>query len=250
MTQGLISVVMPSYNCAKYLPETIASIQSQTYRNWELLLVDDCSTDNTESVVKEFAASDLRVRYHRLEAQFGAAVARTEAMRLANGEYIAFCDSDDLWLPEKLEKQLDFMHRTGHSYTCTAYEQVDEAGKPLGRVLRPQERCDYNRVLLDCPIGNSTVMYSVKDMGKFEVPNIRKRNDDALWLAMLKKEPYIWGMPDVLTRYRVRPSGISGNKFKLVKYHWILYREIEHLSIMRSLFHIAYWGIIKGLHLK
>ena len=103
---------------------------------------------------------------------------------------------------------------------------------------------------MDCPGGNSTVMYNVKEMGKFEVPNIRKRNDDALWLQMLKKEKYIYGMPEVLMKYRIRKNSISSNKFKVIKYHWILYRNVEHLSIPRSLFHIGYWCVIKVLHLK
>ena len=135
-------------------------------------------------------------------------------------------------------------------FSCTAYEQIDEESKSLGRIINPKKKCDYNRLLLDCPVGNSTVMYSVKEMGKFEVPNIRKRNDDALWLQMLKKEKYIWGMPDVLMKYRIRQNSISSNKFKVIKYHWILYREIEHLSVIRSAFHVFWWCVIKVLHIK
>ena len=117
-------------------------------------------------------------------------------------------------------------------------------------MIKTIPRTNYNRLLLDCPVGNSTVMYSVREMGKFEVPNIRKRNDDALWLQMLKKEPCIWGMPDVLAEYRVREGSISHNKFDLVKYHWKLYREIEHLSVVSSAFHIAVWVFIMVLHIK
>ena len=163
---------------------------------------------------------------------------------------MAFLDSDDIWLPEKLEKQLDFMEKTGYAFTCTAYEQIDEDDKLMGKTIKTVVKTDYNRLLLDCPVGNSTVMYNVEKMGKFEVPNIRKRNDDALWLAMLKKEKYIWGMPDVLMRYRVRENSISSNKFQLIKYHWILYRKIEHLSVLRSVFHISYWCVIKALRIK
>ena len=163
---------------------------------------------------------------------------------------MAFCDSDDLWLPEKLERQLAFMEETGCAFSCTAYEQIDEQSNPLNRVIKTVKKTDYNRLLLDCPVGNSSVMYSVEKMGKFEVPNIRKRNDDALWLTMLKKEKYIWGMPDVLMRYRIRSNSISSNKFKVVKYHWILYRQIEHLSVMRSVFHICFWCFLKVFKLK
>ena len=250
MREGLVSIITPTYNCGKFIGETIESIQAQTYENWEMVIVDDCSTDNTKEVVEAYIESDSRIKYYCLEINSGAAVARTTSMKLAEGEYMAFCDSDDLWMPEKLERQLKFMEETGHAFTCTAYEQINEEGISLERKIMPKEKCDYNRLLLDCPVGNSTVMYHVKKMGKFEVPNIRKRNDDALWLQMLKKEKYIWGMNDVLMKYRIRQNSISSNKLKVIKYHWILYREVEHLSVIRSLFHIGYWCVIKVLKIK
>lgn len=250
MIKGLVSVITPTYNCARFIAETIQSVQAQTYENWEMVIVDDCSTDDTKAIVDTYMAKDSRVKYHCLEENSGAAVARTKAMELAEGEYMAFCDSDDLWLPEKLERQLAFMEETGHAFTCTAYEQMDEEGKSLDRIIKTVEKTDYNRLLLDCPVGNSTVMYNVGVMGKFQVPNIRKRNDDALWLQMLKKEKYIWGMPDMLMRYRIRSNSISSNKLKVIKYHWILYRQIEHLSVLRSAFHICWWCFLKVFHIK
>lgn len=250
MVKGLVSVIMPTYNCGRFIAETIASIQAQTYENWEIEIVDDCSTDDTKTVVAALMEKDPRIHYHCLEVNSGAAVARTESMRLARGEYIAFCDSDDLWMPDKLERQIAFMNENGYAFSCTAYEQIDEESNSLDRVIKTVKKTDYNRLLLDCPVGNSTVMYNVGVMGKFEVPNIRKRNDDALWLTMLKKEKYIWGMPDVLMRYRIRKNSISSNKLAVIKYHWILYREIEHLSVLRSAFHIAYWCFLKVFKIK
>ncbi len=250
MTKGLVSVITPTYNCGKFIAETIESVRAQTYENWEMIIVDDCSTDNTKAVVETYMASDSRIRYYCLEVNSGAAVARTKAMELAQGEYMAFCDSDDLWMPDKLELQLAFMQDNGYAFSCTAYQQMDEEGNSLDRVIKTVDKTDYNRLLLDCPVGNSTVMYNVGVMGKFAVPNIRKRNDDALWLQMLKKEKYIRGMPDVLMCYRVRSNSLSGNKFKVVKYHWILYREIEHLSIARSVFHICWWCFLKVFRIK
>lgn len=250
MVDGLVSIIMPTYNCADFIAKTIDSIIAQTYKKWELIIVDDKSVDNTKEIVERYQNKSENIFYYCLEKNSGAAVARTEAMKLANGQYIAFCDSDDIWHPEKLEKQLKFMLDNQYSFSCTAYEQIDENGKKLGVILKPKLKCDYNRMLLDCPVGNSTVMYNVSVMGKFEVPNIRKRNDDALWLQMLKKEKYIWGMPDVLAEYRIRSNSISSNKFKVIKYHWILYRDIEHLSVFRSVFHIGYWCIIKVLKIK
>ena len=248
MEDKLVSIIMPTYNCAKFIGKTIESVIAQTYENWELIIIDDCSKDNTEEVVSEY--KDNRIKYHRLENNSGAAVARTEAMKKASGSYMAFLDSDDLWKKDKLEKQLEFMNKNNYNFTCTEYEQIDEEGNKLNKVIKVKKRADYNRILLDCPVGNSTVMYNVEKLGKFEVPNIRKRNDDALWLQILKKEKYIYGMPDILMEYRIRSNSISSNKLSLVKYHWQLYREIEHLSVFRSAFHICWWGMIKVLHIK
>lgn len=250
MTDKLVSIVMPTYNCAPFIAETIRSIQTQTYGSWEIVIVDDCSTDNTREIVEEMIKEDPRIKYYCLETNSGAAVARTKSIELCEGEYIAFCDSDDLWMPDKLERQIAFMEENGYAFTCTAYEQIDEESKPLGRIIKTVKKVDYNRLLLDCPVGNSSVMYSQKKLGKFAVPNIRKRNDDALWLTMLKKEKYIWGMPDVLMRYRVRRNSLSSNKLKVIKYHWILYREIEHLNVFRSAFHVCWWGVLKVFRIK
>ncbi|MBQ3085964.1 MAG: glycosyltransferase family 2 protein [Clostridia bacterium] len=250
MTEKLVSIITPTYNCAKFIAETIDSVRAQTYQNWEMIIVDDCSLDNTKEIVEEYIKTDPRIRYHLLEKNSGAAVARTTAMQLANGAYMAFIDSDDLWTPEKLERQIQWMEENGHAFSCTAYEQIDEDGNSLHRVIKTVEKTNYNRLLLDCPVGNSSVVYNVEKMGKFEVPDIRKRNDDALWLQMLKKEEYIWGMPDVLMKYRIRQNSISSNKLKVIKYHWILYRDIEHLSVFRSLFHIGFWCLIKVLKIK
>lgn len=245
----LVSIITPTYNCAQFIGATIDSVIKQTYQRWELIIVDDCSLDNTKDIVAQYQ-NDRRIKYLCLENNSGAAVARTRAMELANGDYMAFLDSDDLWVQEKLEKQLKFMQDNNYFFSCTSYEQIDEQDTPLGKVIKTIKKTGYNRLLLDCPIGNSTVMYDVHKMGKFEVPNIRKRNDDALWLQMLKVEPYIWGMNEVLMKYRVRRNSISSNKLNLIKYHWMLYRDIEHLSIPRSLFHIGYWCMIKILRIK
>ncbi len=250
MVKGLVSIITPTFNCASFIGQTIQSIQSQTYANWELLIVDDCSTDDTSDVVRAYLQEDSRITYVRLDKNSGPAQARNASMGLAKGEYMAFCDSDDLWMPEKLQSQLDFMKANGHSFSCTSYQIMNESGDKLGRVIRAVKKCDYNRMLLDCPVGNSSVMYNVARLGRFTVPDIRKRNDDALWLQMLKKEKYIWGMPQVLMKYRIRGNSVSRKKVELIKYHWQLYREIEHLSVFRSAFHVLYWIMLKILRIK
>ena len=250
MTEKLVSIITPTYNCAKFIARTIDSVQAQTYQNWEMIIVDDRSKDNTKEIVEAYAEKDSRIKYFLLDENSGAAVARTTAMKRAQGAYMAFLDSDDIWLPEKLEKQIAFMEENDYAFTCTAYEQIDEDDALLGKTIKTVKKTSYNRLLLDCPVGNSTVMYNVEKMGKFEVPNIRKRNDDALWLQMLKKEKYIWGMKDVLMRYRIRKNSLSNKKLDLIKYHWYLYRKIEHLSVIRSAFHVCYWCFLKVFKIK
>ncbi|WP_103064182.1 glycosyltransferase family 2 protein [Actinomyces qiguomingii] len=247
---GLVSVIMPAYNSEPFIAQAVRSVQAQTYSKWELIVVDDCSTDATAEVVHELSREDSRICCIRLPRNSGAAVARNRAMKRARGQYMAFLDSDDLWHPEKLEKQVRFMRTKSVAFTCTAYQQFTDPGMRRGKVMRSPRRISYRRLLLDCPVGNSTVMYDVSRMGKFEVPDIRKRNDDALWLRMLRQEPYIWSIPEVLAAYRVRAGSISSNKLDLVTYHWTLYRQIEHLSIARSVFHLIVWGVIKVFRLK
>ncbi|WP_105618950.1 glycosyltransferase family 2 protein [Vallitalea okinawensis] len=248
--EDLISIITPTYNCGKFISETIESVLNQSYQNWEMIILDDCSTDNTKEVVAKYSKVDSRIKYYLFESNSGAARARTKAMELAKGKYNAFLDSDDLWTEDKLERQLYFMKKNNYAFTCTAYEQIDEIGNLLNKKIQTKIKTDYNGVLLSCPIGNSTVMYDVERLGKFTVPNIRKRNDDALWLQILKKEKHIYGMSEVLMRYRVRTNSISSNKIGLIKYHWQLYREIEHLSIIRSTFHICYWVFLKIFKIK
>lgn len=250
MKESIVSIIVPAYNSECYIGRTIESVISQTYKFWEMIIVDDCSLDKTAEVILSYSLKDKRIKYKKLEVNSGAAVARNVAMSMATGQYIAFLDSDDVWLPDKLSAQIQFMQENNYKFTCTDYEQIDETGRCLGKIIHCREKADYNRVLLDCPIGNSTVMYDVTKMGKFEVPNIRKRNDDALWLKMLKSEKFIYGLNQVLVQYRVRHDSISANKFQLIKYHWVLYRKIEHLNIMRSIFYILHWGVIKILRIK
>jgi glycosyltransferase involved in cell wall biosynthesis len=248
--EDLVSIITPTYNCGKFIGETIESVQNQTYQNWELIIIDDHSTDDTKETVRRYIEKDNRIKYFFLEDNMGASVARTKAMDLANGIFMAFLDSDDLWYSDKLIKQISFMKKNDYSFTCTAYEQIDKESKFLNKIVKTIPKTDYNRLLLDCPVGNSTVIYNVEKLGKFQVPNIRKRNDDALWLKILKKEKYIYGFNEVLMKYRIRKKSISSNKLQLIKHHWILYRKIEGLSLFRSSFHIVFWGVIKILKIK
>lgn len=244
----LVSVIIPSYNCGKYIGATIDSVIGQTITDWEIQIVDDCSTDNTEEVLKPFLRKYSNIHFHRLAENHGPAFARTEAIRRAAGKYCAFLDSDDLWMPEKLEKQIAYMTKNKVMFCCTAYRQIDVNGNDLKTVVVPPPRISYNKCIrLSNPIGNLTVMYDQEFFGKLEVPEIKKRNDFALWLKMLKSVDYCYGMEDVLGKYRKgRLESVSFNKLGQAKYHWELYHNIEKHNAVRCLYELGCWAFVKS----
>lgn len=248
MIKMLVSVIMPTYNCSKYIEQAVQSVLSQTITDWEIQIVDDCSTDNTNGVLRPYLERYSNIHYSCLSVNSGPATARTQAIKQASGKYIAFLDSDDLWMPDKLEKQITFMEKMGAEFSCTAYSQIDADGKDLHIALVPPKKTGYRECIrLANPIGNLTVMYNQEILGKFEVPSIKKRNDFALWLQILKKTKYCYGMNEILGIYRVgRIGSVSHNKLIQARYHWQLYHEIEQHNIFKSAFEIGCWGVVKG----
>ena len=244
----LVSVIMPTYNCGKYIEQSIQSVIAQTVTDWEIQIVDDCSTDDTKEVLKPYLEMYSNIHYHRLQKNSGPAVARTECIKRAAGKYIAFLDSDDLWAPQKLEKQIAFMKESGAGFSAAAYALMDENGNDLHMICVPPAKTDYRKCIrLSNPLGNLTVIYDQEILGKFEVPEIKKRNDFALWLQILKKTEYCYGMEEVLGTYRLGRSGsVSSNKLAQIKYHWQLYHEIEKHNTMMSVFEIGCWAFVKG----
>ena len=247
--EELVSIIMPAYNCGDFIGTTLDSVINQSYKNWEVIVVDDCSTDNTADVVQEYIKKDNRIKYHKLEKNSGAAVARNKAVDLASGKYMAFLDSDDVWFPEKLTKQIGFMEENDYGFTCTSYTKIDEQGEYLNRTIIAQPRRDYDGVLKTCP-GNSTVIYNAEKLGKFKIPDIKKRNDYVMWLQVIKKEKYLYGIEEPLGSHRIRTEGISSNKKSLVGYHWKVYREIEKLSLLKSSYLIVYWVLATVFKLR
>ncbi len=245
---SLVSVIMPTYNCGKYIADSLDSVLRQTVDDWEIRIVDDCSTDDTAEVVRPYLERYPNIHFARLPRNGGPAAARTEAIRQAEGKFCAFLDSDDLWTPDKLEKQLAYMKKTGAAFSCAAYRQMDTDGNDLATVVVPPEKTDYGKCIrLSNPIGNLTAVYDQEALGKFAVPPIRKRNDFALWLQILKKTPYCYGMDEVLGVYRVgRSESVSHNKLAQATYHWQLYHQIEGHSLLRSAFEMGCWAFVKG----
>ena len=244
----LVSIVMPTYNAAEYIAASVESVLAQTVTDWELLIADDGSTDTTTEVLQKYLALDPRIKYEALKSNSGAAQARNNCLRRARGKYIAFLDSDDIWLPDKLEKQISFMERTDCDFSCTAYQIIDTLGNETNERVYPRKKTNYQQCILRSnPIGNLTAMYRHDRIGEVAVPEIRKRNDFALWLQILKKTEYCYGMDEVLALYRTgRSQSISGNKWDQAYYHWYLYRTIEKHSYVRCVFEIGCWLFIKG----
>lgn len=234
MIEGLVSIIMPSYNTGRFIAESIESVVAQTYTNWELIVVDDCSTDDTDSVVARF--NDNRIRYFKNEKNSGAAVSRNKALREAKGEWIAFLDSDDLWMPQKLEKQLAFMQDNGYKFSGTGRIQIDENGNPRNVFIRSPHYVGKLGMLLYCWPGCLTVMYHAPTVGLVQIADLKKNNDYAIWLKVIKKcDFYAFDKP--LAKYRVRKKSISHDSFmKLLRSHYDLFRIGEKYNPLTSLF--------------
>lgn len=248
--EPLISIIVPNYNSELVLQETLDSVINQTYKNWELIFVDDCSTDSSYQIAKKNSEFDKRIRIFQLENNSGPGYATKYGFEKAKGEWIAFIDADDVWSLNKLEVQLNFCLKNNYKFSCTDYVQVDGNGKSLNRIIKCHPKANYRKVLMFCPIGSSTVLIKSSLLAKVEIPNIRKNNDFSLWLRILKIYPYVYGIQKVMMNYRVWPQSISYNKFKKVKYSWFVFREYENKSIIKSTFLILWWGLIKIIKIK
>jgi len=248
----LVSIVTPSYNSTKFIPATIESVLSQTYQNWEMLIVDDCSKDESRKVIREYSEKDDRIKLIELTENSGAAVARNTAIKAAKGKYIAFLDSDDLWVPTKLEKQIEFMEINDYAFTYSKYQLMDVDGNILDKVIDVPRNIDYNGLLSNTIIGCLTAVVNVEKTGPIEMPNIRTRQDLATWLSILKRGFKAHGYQEVLAYYRLVPGSISSNKLKAAKQNWKVYREVEKLGLFRSAFvFLGYaWTSVKKTYLK
>jgi glycosyltransferase involved in cell wall biosynthesis len=230
-----VSIITPTFNSEKYIAQTIQSIQNQTYLNWELIIVDDCSCDKTVSIIADFARKDSRIKFFQLEKNSGTGVTRNYGLTKANGRFIAFLDSDDLWKPTKLEKQIDFLIKNKLPFTFTFYECIDERGNSLGKIVTAPRNLSYRRLFFCNYVGNLTAIYDVKYFGKIPISSIRKRQDWMLWLAILKKIKTAEALPESLAYYRIRENSISASKLTLLKHNFRVYRNFHNFNLMVAL---------------
>lgn len=229
----LVSIVTPAYRAAHFIGETIRSVQAQTYQDFEMLVVDDCSPDDTAAIVESFSAGDPRIRLLRQPTNGGPAAARNRALAEARGRWIAFLDSDDTWLPRKLEKQLAFHRACGAKISFTEFRRVDSDGSHLGRLITVRDWLDYSRLLCDTGIATSTVIVDRTKTGLFSMKNTYL-DDYACWLELLRSGGRAVGLHEDLMRYRVLAGSVSRNKLKSARHVWRTYREVERLGLLRS----------------
>ena len=244
---SLVSIIMPSYNTAKFITESIQSVISQTYTNWELIIVDDCSSDDTDEIVSKF--NDSRIKYFKNEKNSGAAITRNLALTIAKGEYIAFLDSDDLWKKDKLQRQIGFMKSNNYSFTYTNYDRIDEDGNKIGILCTGPKVVTKSKMYHYCYLGCLTVVYKRNENDTLQIKDIKKNNDYAMWLQLCKKyNCYL--LEENLASYRVRKKSVSHDKLlKKIKSHYDLFRMCDKRSIIVS-FWFTCWNMWYGFWKK
>jgi len=230
----MISIITPSYNSKNFIKDTIESVLNQTYENWEMIIVDDCSKDGSEEYIRNLIKGENRIKFISLDHNVGAAMARNKAIEVAQGRYIAFLDSDDIWLPEKLEKQIQFMKQNNYAFTFTAYIPISEDGKKELKPIFVPKDIDYVEYCKNTIIGCLTVMIDKKQVGDFRMPIIKSSHDMALWLLIMKRGFKAYGLNEVLAKYRLVSNSNTSKKWKAAKDVWKVYREIENINIFKS----------------
>ena len=246
----LVSIIMPSYNCGKYVEETIRSVLAQTYQNWEIIFMDDCSTDDTIKRVTDLWEKEPRIKVFQNKVNSGAAISRNNALQKAQGRWIAFLDSDDIWESTKLEKQILFMEEKGNSFSYTGYQEIDEAGNLTGVSVSGPKRITKRGMYIFCWPGCLTVMYDRTVVGDIQIANIKKNNDYAMWLKVCKKaDCYL--LDECLAKYRRgRAGSVSSHSIKtMIGWHYKLWHEAEGMNVISSIWHTGV-NLVFGLYKK
>lgn len=244
----MVSIIVPVYNAEKFITDTVKTVIDQTYENWELLLVDDCSADKSLKIIKEYQQKDKRIKLFSNSKNSGAAVSRNKGIEESRGRYIAFLDADDLWEPKKLEKQVSFMQEQDCEFSFTGYEFADSVGKPNGKKVSVPSTLNYRQALKNTTIWTSTVMLDISKLSKQEVsmPNVKRGQDTATWWKILKMIDHAHGINEVLSYYRRTDESLSANKLTALKRTWNLYRNVEKLGILVSAYNFC-WYVLNAV---
>lgn len=241
MKKGLVSIIVPVYNAERFLEDTIKTVQDQTYENWELLLVNDCSKDNSKKIADKYLSN--KIKWIDMEKNSGAALTRNKGIEKSTGEFLCFLDADDLWDEDKLKKQIEFMRNNKCEFSFTGYEFADENGKPIGKKVFIPEKINYKQALKNTTIWTSTVMLDMTKLTKEDVymPNVRRGQDTATWWKILKKIDYAYGLNEILSYYRRTNESLSANKITALKRTWNLYRNVEKLGLVSSCYNFCWY---------
>jgi teichuronic acid biosynthesis glycosyltransferase TuaG len=237
----LVSIITPSWNVERLIGETIESVQAQTLGDWELLIADDCSTDKTAAVVEGYAAKDPRIKLIRQPRNGGPALARQAAIEQAQGRFIAFLDSDDLWLPAKLERQIAFARERRAALSFTAFRRINENGSVTGRLIPVPDSLSYQQLLENTSIATLTAIVDRDVAGNIAMKN-EPYDDFCLWLSILKPGHIAYGLNEDLARYRVRGVSVSSRPLRSAGWVWHIYRHVERLSLVKSAWCFAHWS--------
>jgi teichuronic acid biosynthesis glycosyltransferase TuaG len=232
---SLVSIITPTYNSEKFISDAIQSVQKQSYLDWEMIIVDDCSKDKTVEIIQNFMEDDHRIHLIHLDKNSGAGIARNTALTEANGRYIAFLDSDDIWKPQKLSKQIELMQKHNLPFTFSYYDLMNEKGDLLKKCIEAPKKLSYCQLFFCNFVGNLTGIYDANYFGKIAISSIRKRQDWIVWLTILKKIKTAQPVPESLALYRIRENSVSSSKTALLKPNYIVYRKFHKLNILTSL---------------
>lgn len=231
---GKVSVIMPAYNSGKFIGEAIDSVIAQTYPNWELIIVDDASTDNTTEIIRNRKSSDKRIQLFQNSKNYGTQHARNRAIEEATGRFIAFLDADDLWLPGKLEIQLKTLRNNNLAGCFSSYDLIDEKSEAVAKQIRALPELSYRKLLKANYVGNLTGIYNAEKIGKVFCPDIAKRQDWALWLEVIRRGGPLKGIQKSLAKYRLRKGSISKNKMEMLRYNFNIYHKVLGFGFAHS----------------
>ena len=238
-----VSIITPLFNGTAFIGEAVSSVRQQTFDDWEMIIVDDCSEDNPEKVLEPYISSDRRIKLIRLDRNSGAAAARNVALQKASGDFIAFLDSDDTWKPSKLERQTGLMEQNGWAFSFHSYEVMSQNGIPTGKIIHAPPGMNYRAYLKNTLIGCLTVVVDRRKTGDFTMPLIRSSHDMALWLELMKRGFNAFGINEPLASYRLVASSNTANKLKAAGDVWKVYREVEKLSVADTLYCFTSYAI-------
>lgn len=238
---NLVSIITPTFNSAKYITETIQSVLNQTHENWEMILVDDCSSDNTVDLIKEFITNDNRIQLHQLDSNSGPAVARNKGIENVKGKYMTFLDADDIWFDDFLECSIKTIQTIGIHFVFSSYKRSDESLNFIYSDFIVPQKVTYTDILKSNSISCLTAFLDIQTLGKKTMPLIRKRQDMGLWLQYLKEIPFAYGIQEPKAIYRIRENSLSRKKSNLIKYQWQFYREVEKLNVFQSIYYMLHW---------